>query len=234
MTAEELMDQYKKVREEEFSLGLIINPNAKVGGILLVGLNPSKRSDKGDVHPISFDKCEDSFWNPKHDMLGGHGRGYDVKCGYIDLLPVREGNQSKIHHDNDIDIHNRYHGRLLAHTRDYIEELRPRLIIFANKTANYYWGFDEENPWMGYTFEEIESPLDGERKKWKLYQIKGIKRTDVNRNASETNLKGSYFLQYRQHKDQYGKPVPKEQELRFEDIQAIAKFIDEDWEKTLY
>ena len=230
MTAEELMDQYKMVREEEFGLGLglIINPDAQVGGILLVGMNPSGKGD--DIY--SFNECEGAFWNPKHDMLGGRGRGYDTKCGYIDLLPVRNGNQSKVHLDND--IKNRYHGRLLAHTRDYIEELRPRLIIFANATARYYWGFDEENPWMGYTFEEIESPLDGERKKWKLYQIKGIKRTDVNRNASETNLKGSYFLQYRQHKDQYGKPVPKEQELRFEDIQAIAKFIDEEWEKTLY
>ena len=148
------------------------------------------------------------------------------------LLPVRNGNQSKVHLDND--IKNRYHGRLLAHTRDYIEELRPRLIIFANATARYYWGFDEENPWMGYTFKKIESPLDGERKKWKLYQITGIEPTGVNRKVSETNLKGTYFLQYRQHKARFGKKVSEERELRFEDIQTIAKFIDEGWEKTLY
>ena len=34
--------------------------------------------------------------------------------------------------------------------------------------------------------------------------------------------------------DMFGMPVPKERELRFVDIQAIAKFIDVGWEKTLY
>ena len=31
----------------------------------------------------------------------------------------------------------------------------------------------------------------------------------------------------------FGIPVPKERELRFIDIQTIAKFIDDGWEKTL-
>lgn len=44
----------------------------------------------------------------------------------------------------------------------------------------------------------------------------------------------SFFLQYRQHKDMFGKPVPEEKELRFADIQTIAKFINSDWEKELY
>ena len=49
MTAEELMGQYKKVREEEGingGLGLITNPQAQVGGMLLVGLNPSGEGDR--------------------------------------------------------------------------------------------------------------------------------------------------------------------------------------------
>lgn len=193
MTAEELMNRYKKVREEEKiegELGLITNPNAKTrdnsrtGGILLVGMNPS---GKGDGVISNYIDCKTSFWIPKHTMMGK----YDEKCGYVDLLPFRNGTQT-IACDND-EI--RYRGKLLCNTRDYIEELCPRLIIFANKTASYYWGFNKKKLWMGYTFEEIESPLDGERKKWKLYQITGIKRTDVNRNVNETNLKGTYFLQ---------------------------------------
>jgi hypothetical protein len=32
----------------------------------------------------------------------------------------------------------------------------------------------------------------------------------------------------------FGKPVPEEKELRFADIQTIAKFINSDWEKELY
>ncbi len=229
MTAEELMARYIKVRKEQFGgLGLITNPNAQVGGILLVGMNPSGKGDQ----IYSFDNCEGDFWKPKHDMLGGHGMGYDNKCGYIDLLPVRNGRQSKVHLDND--LKNSYHGELLAHTRDYIEDLRPRLIIFANATANYYWGFKKDSPWMGYTFNKIKSPLEGERRYWKLYQITGIEPTGVNRYVNETNLKGTYFLQYRQHKDMKGQNVSEERKLRFVDIQALARFIDSDWEKTLY
>ena len=224
MTAEELMGQYKKVREEEGvngGLGLITNPNAKERGILLVGMNPSGEGD--GIHPYS--NCETEFWIPKHSMMGL----FDKKCGYIDLLPVRNGRQSKVQKDNDLS--NRYHGRLLAHTRDYIEELRPRLIIFAN-SANYYWGFRKE--WMGYSFNKVKTPLDGERKRWKLFQITGIEPTGVNRFVNETNLVGTFFLQYRQHKDMYGKPVPEDRMLRFADIQTIAKFIDSGWEKELY
>jgi hypothetical protein len=32
----------------------------------------------------------------------------------------------------------------------------------------------------------------------------------------------------------FGIPVPKEKELRYVDIQTIAKFIDVDWERKLY
>ena len=226
MTAEELMGQYKKVREEEGingGLGLITNPNAKERGILLVGMNPSGEGD--GIHPYS--NCETEFWIPKHSMMGL----FDKKCGYIDLLPVRNGRQSKVQKDNDLS--NRYHGRLLAHTRDYIEELRPRLIIFANGD-NYYWGFSKKDPWMGYHFQEVNSPLEGERRCWKLFQITGIEPTGVNRFVNDTNLVGTFFLQYRQHKDMYGKPVPEDRMLRFADIQTIAKFIDSGWEKELY
>lgn len=224
MTAEKLMGQYKKVRDEENvsgGLGLITNPSAKERGILLVGLNPSGEGD--GIYPYST--CRSEFWDPKHSMMGD----YDEKCGYLDLLPVRNGRQTKVHNDND--IKNRYHGRLISHTRDFIEELRPRLIIFAN-SANYYWGFGKG--WMGYKFNKVKTPLDGERKRWKLFQISGIEPTGVNRYVNDTNLVGTFFLQYRQHKDMFGKPVPEERELRFVDIQTIAKFIDSDWEKTLY
>lgn len=226
MRTETLMEVYKKIREEENAnggLGLITNPQAKKEGILLVGLNPSGEGDG----IYNYLECKrDDFWGPKFEMMGD----YNEKCGYIDLLPVRSGRQSKVQIDNDLS--NRYHGRLLAHTRDYIEELQPRLIIFAN-SANYYWGFDKSHPWMGYKFQEIETPLKGERKRWKLFQITGIEPTGVNRFVNETNLVGTFFLQYRQHKDMYGKPVSEERQLRFNDIQTITKFIDDNWEKNL-
>ncbi len=228
MDAKTLMDYYKNVVQVEENinadLGLITNPEAKKGGILLVGMNPSGVGQQ----VYDYRECHRDFWDPKHKMMGD----YDKRCGYIDLLPVRNGSQVNVHLDND--VKNRYHGKLLAFTRDFIEDLCPRLIIFANLTAKYYWGFDKDYPWMGYSFEEIESPLDGERRRWSLYRITGINPTGVNRNVTTTNLKGTYFLQYRQHKDRCGRVVPESQELRFEDIQTIARRIDPEWEKTLY
>lgn len=228
MDAKTLMDYYKNVVQVEENinadLGLITNPEAKKGGILLVGMNPSGVGQQ----VYDYRECHSDFWDPKHKMMGD----YDKRCGYIDLLPVRNGSQVNVHLDND--VKNRYHGKLLAFTRDYIEDLCPRLIILANLTAQYYWGFDKDYPWMGYSFEEIESPLDGERKRWSLYRITGINQTGVNRNVTTTNLKErTYFLQYRQHNAK-GKVVSPSQELHFEDIQTIARFIDPEWEKTLY
>ena len=226
MTAEELMEKYKKVREEEGvngGLGLITNPQALERGILLVGMNPSGQGDG----VYNYCECEkNDFWGPKFEMMGD----YNDKCGYIDLLPIRNGRQEVVHSDKEIN----FFGKFLAHTRDYIEELRPRLIIFANSKAHYYWGFKKETPWMGYTFQKVNSPLEGERRYWKVYQITGIVPTGVNRYANSTNLIGTYFLQYRQHKDRNGIPVSEERKLRFVDIQTIAKFIDVDWEKKLY
>ena len=69
MTEAELMGHYKKVREEEGingDLGLITNPQAQVGGILLVGLNPSGEGDQ--IH--NYINCKNDFWNPKHEMMG--------------------------------------------------------------------------------------------------------------------------------------------------------------------
>ena len=229
MDAKTLMDYYKNVVQVEENinadLGLITNPNAKKGGILLVGMNPSGSGQQ----EYDYRECHSDFWDPKHKMMGK----YDQQCGYIDLLPVRNGRQVNVHLDND--VKNRYHGKLLAFTRDFIEDLCPRLIIFAN-TSTYYWGLHKKDRWMGYSFEKITSPLDGERKRWPLYRINGIEPTGVNRNVTTTNLKGTYFLQYRQHKDMFGNVVPESRELRFEDIQTIARFIDPkcEWEKTLY
>lgn len=74
LTTEALMGIYKKIREEENvngGLGLVTNPQAQVGGILLVGLNPS---GEGDVIYNYIDSKSD-FWNPKHSMMGRESVG---------------------------------------------------------------------------------------------------------------------------------------------------------------
>ncbi len=234
MDAETLMYYYKNVVQKEENindgLGLITNPNAQKGGILLVGMNPSGEGQ--DIY--CYLKCHSRFWNPKHKMMGD----YDAKCGYIDLLPIRDPVQDtiikRIKADEDF---RRYCGKLLAFTRDYIELLRPRLIIIANKDAWFFWGFSKWK-WMGYTFKDIdiapESRRELDRGRWPLVQICDIEPTDVNRHSTTTNLDGTYIVGYRQEGGRAGS-IPKEQKLN---IKKIVEFIDSklpfEWEKTLY
>jgi len=233
MDAETLMYYYKNVVQKEENnndeLGLITNPNAQKGGILLVGMNPSGTGQE----IYKYLDCHDGFWESKHTMMGA----YNHKCGFIDLLPVRGGDQNLIIEQIKTDEnYRRYCGKLLAFTRDYVELLQPRLIIIANRGAWFFWGVVNKWKWMGYTFNnEFASPWEGNRVcgYWSLSQICGIEPTGVNRNSTTTNLVGTYILMYRQHECKGG-TVPPERELRFEHIQTIARFIDPEWEKTLY
>lgn len=231
MTALELLSHYKDVLNEEHGhendrIAIITNTQAVEDGIMLVGMNPSG-TDGEEL--FNYPECHDKwFWNPKHNMMGD----YDSKCAYIDLLPLRDGNQ-KLYCNSGMC---RFLGKLLSHTRDYIEDMCPRLIISANRMARYYWGFDKDNPWMGYRFSApIPTPLGREKQCWKLYKFIGITETGVNRNAKASKLTDkSYFLQYRQHYDRCHRPVGPDKELTFEDIRTIAKFIDSNWEKELH
>lgn len=227
MTGKQLLDMYHSFVDSNAEYGVITNDQAMRGGILLVGMNPSGSGN--GIYDFTIpgnpnDRCEKDFWIPKRKMLGK----YLNKCGYIDLLPIREGSQKIATDQKHIDER----GKLLSTTRNYIEWLNPKLIIFAN-SAQYYWGFNKKKEWMGYQFINIASPLPPPKNHWKLYEITGIHANELNMQAISTSLQGSYFLQYRQHKAR-GKVVGPELELTFEDIQTIAKAIDSEWEKNLY
>ena len=92
MTAEELMMHYKKVREDENidgGLGLITNPQAQIGGILLVGMNPSGEGDKTHLYRY----CDGDFWIPKHEMMGSTATclvGLYPKSGNLGLLIFKQ------------------------------------------------------------------------------------------------------------------------------------------------
>jgi len=230
-TNRQLYDKYKESLKGEIetpiNLGVYSNTHAISGGIMMVGMNPSGTNDdpNGNDFFEFIHKDNGTFWKPKREMLGE----YVDKCAYIDLLPYKNGNQTVAIDKNDI----RIRGILLSVTREYIEEIRPRLIIFCN-SSNYYWGFNKKHLWMGYNFKKIESPLSGAKAKWGLFKITGITPTDVNKNAKTTNLENALFLQYRQHRTKFGNTVPPEQMIEFEDLKEIAKMIDIDWEKKLY
>lgn len=192
---------------------------------MTVGMNPSGKKD--EVRSYPFVELKDGFWAPIDKMLGK----YKAKSSYIDLLPVRGGRQDQVYIDSI--QKNEYFGKLISHTRDYIEEVSPKLIIFAN-TSKFYWGFGRSHGWMGYKFKRVGSPLCESKQCWKLYRIEGIVPNDVNRHSSATNLEGHLLLLYRQHSDARGNIVPQEKELTENDIECLAKYIDADWEATLF
>ena len=252
-TRQLLLEEYDKVlrdNNESFNIAVITNSKARVGGILLVGMNPSK-----DDGAPEYDYLEDcwggNFWNPKHKMMGSNPDmvnvkdrigGYDMHCGYIDLFPLRGSKLDKIICYNT--DKNRMMGQLLSVTQDYIEALRPKLIIFANRKDCYYWGdfykkaesvrVAQQDSWMGYQLYRQTSPLEGNQEKgrWEYYKIEGIAPSGVNRYKNETNLKGSYFLHYRQHSAKCG-VVPPSQELTSSDIECILNSISPDLAKSL-
>lgn len=256
LSREHLLDSYEGVIDEfkkDFKFAVITNNQAiSDGGILLVGMNPSNRIDIQKIPKRqSFDyldcppkdsNIKDDFWDPKHKMMGE----YDDHCAYIDLFPLRDGSQKTMVNYMRQEEMRPLMGALLRITQDYIESLHPRLIIFAN-TFTAPWGFrmkgkicedsteiKYDNVWMGYTKENIVSPLAGSKKgTWKFYRITGIIPSDVNRKRETTNLQNSFFLQYRQHYNQVHQPVPEDKELTPADIRTIVEWIDPEWAKEL-
>ena len=243
MTRKELLSKYEEVlRDEIYGYTVETNENAREGGILLVGLNPSN-NDSEPEH--EYRECTGDFWNPKHVMMGK----YDSRCAYIDLFPIREGSQTKFEKEVSIELK----GKLLSIIQDFIEELHPRLIISVNKSSQYYWGFkkvkkdcavksfeDEyDKVWMGYEFKRIKpSPLSGRGRKdyWNFYKVTGIVPSAVNKWRKTTSLvehQDSYYLQYRQHKDANGGEVADDRRLTPDDIRTLVEWIDLEWGKSL-
>lgn len=208
-----------------YNLCVITNSKAKMGGIMLAGMNPSR--EKG---PEFFDylDCHGGFWNPKHEMMGK----YDKYVAYVDLLPIRKTEQVTVGQiDND------YRARLLEVTQRHIEEMSPRLIIVVNKASMYYWGCNDDATWMGY---QLGEPIKQIKGRWKLYRIQGLKTDKKDRinqdyflkRSNKTNLEDCYLLQYRQV-TAWRHPEP-DHTITAADIESLLKEIDAEWEKTLY
>ena len=248
-----MLEQYKRVLAEQnkqYHLDLTTNSNCKEGGILLVGINPSGEPEGINAipHEHEYEECKTKrFWYPKHYMMGVEEQiyNYDKRCAYIDLIPVTTKDQNQLKHY--LDSENSMMGALLSYTQDYIEALSPRLIIYANSMTGL-WGLDKKekknnslekcrnytNVWMGYDFELADSPLKGHEDKgdWRFYQITGIIPSGVNRERTDTNLKGTYFLRYGQHNTKRGQ-IPIRKRLTPNDIKNIVEWIDPEWAKGL-
>lgn len=205
------------------SRGFIGSDFTKKIPFLLTGINPSYNDKKpDDVWPNEMETF--NFKEATKKKGSGHWtkkrRQFGFLCdemAYLDLFPIREtqqrdGFERAFFHQND------FRASILCITQRIIEiEIKPKLIVCSNRGSVYYWGIkqrsdagcdanDYDNPWMGYKVERVlEQELPDCMKKYDrftrfpLYRIMGFVNSERRINNDyfkDTNLKGSYILEY--------------------------------------
>ena len=137
--------------------------------LVLCGINPSgdgKRELHNPIH-YHFNDAKGRYWTKKHKQFGGKD-SLLVKenMAYYDLLPLIKTQQSGV--EKLLKEYNEYRFKMVQFTAKAIEDLKPRLIVHANKDSLYYWGLnpstftpDSIYPWLGYSFKNVthECPI---------------------------------------------------------------------------
>lgn len=195
----------------------------KEGKLLLTGINPSYTGINPsynrtlDIQTTPFSDLKGGFWEKKKEQFGELWN--DDTMSYLDLFPIRETDQRRFEQSFDVNEHVRsIRGNILKVTQDAIEEMKPRLIVHANKGSLYYWGIkkntpagddanDYEHPWLGYKVKRVtpeiykDLPLcmrqDDRLSLFPLYEIVGFIDSDKRINhieRQETNLK--FIMEY--------------------------------------
>ena len=237
------LKKHENSKEELAALSLLLrgfvtcnNDSIEKRPFLLTGINPSFGPHKGKweffpggyktftfLGAISDSKPQD-YWGKK-----GKQFGYDQKrkqfsddlcktMAYLDLFPIRESNQILFEQVFNNPKLTKLRADLLSITQDAIEEMKPLLIVHANKESLYYWGIkkntqagddanDYEHPWMGYkvkrvtleTYPDLPPCMlqDDRLSLFPLYEIVGFVDSDKRINhieRQETNLK--FIMEY--------------------------------------
>lgn len=194
------------------------NSNAEKSPFLLVGINPSFPPNS-PVHPrkvadpaFNFYKATHpkdpkdlmNYWKEKGDWFGDLCK----KMAYLDLFPIRESDQNFFENAflNLVSLRK----DLLEITQDAIEEMRPRLIVHANRQSFYYWGISPRTPWMGYDLKPVTlkeypdlPPCCREHNRlnrYPIYVINGFisstERINQKKYPTDTALKGTFIIHY--------------------------------------
>ena len=151
------LKKHENSKEELAALSLLLrgfrtcnNDSIEKRPFLLTGINPSFRPHKGkweffpggyDV-PFTFrnaisDSNRQDYWGKKREQFG------DDLCktmAYLDLFPIRESEQRLFEQVFNNPKLTKLRADLLSITQDAIEEMKPLLIVHANKESLYYWG----------------------------------------------------------------------------------------------
>ena len=156
----------------------------KEGKLLLTGINPSYNNRTLDKPTTPFADLKGGFWEKKKKQFGELWN--DDTMSYLDLFPIRESDQRHFEQSFDNNEHVRsIRGNILKVTQDAIEEMKPLLIVHANKDSLYYWGIkkntpagddanDYEHPWMGYKVKRVVKDISKFNSKEHLVEIKKL------------------------------------------------------------
>ncbi len=188
-------------------------------GILLTGINPG--GGEGVVYYTLKDAINPpkgkplQYWNHKKNQFVGDDDIWLLdNTAYLDLFPYFESSQDDF--EKAVHPHIDFQVKVLEITQKNIEEhIQPRLIIAANKTAAYYWGFRPETTWLGYDFiKVVDVPECLRNTRIELYQINPANgfRKDTDRVGQDkyltSNIKGAYFIPYAMYNDLHYKTSP--------------------------
>ena len=136
--------------------------------LVLCGINPSgDGKNKGNIIdsycPFKYakDQGRSDYWKKKHNQFGGKDSDLvQNHIAYFDLLPLIESEQGLV--EKVFKPYNSFRFQLVKITAKAIEDLKPKLIVHANKGSLYYWGLnpssftkDTKRPWLNYSFKEV-------------------------------------------------------------------------------
>lgn len=196
------LKKHENSNEELAALTLLLrgfvtcnNDSIEKRPFLVTGINPSFGPHDGkweffpggyDV-PFSFRKATSNpkrqdYWGKKREQFG------DDLCktmAYLDLFPIRERDQRLFEQVFKNPKLTKLRADILSITQDAIEEMKPRLIVHANRQSMYYWGVkpaqeadvdanDYEHPWMGYKVKRVVKDLSKFSSKEHLVEIKNL------------------------------------------------------------
>lgn len=196
------LQKHENSKEELAALSLLLrgfvtcnNDSIEKRPFLLTGINPSFGSINGKWFfpggyaeftffrdAISKSKKPQDYWGKKRKQFG------DALCktmAYLDLFPIRETYQILFEQVFNNPKLTKLRADLLSITQDAIEEMKPRLIVHANRQSMYYWGVkpaqeadvdanDYEHPWMGYKVKRVVKDISKFNSKEHLVEIKKL------------------------------------------------------------
>ena len=191
--------------------------------ILWTSINPSLGDETKGIPTFNMsweEVAKEGYWG---ELLNKISDVVDI-CGHMDLLPIHITDEDEVKSrffTSDDSLERKFISNLVIATQNFIEELRPKLIIHSNAGSSFLWGLNRDKGWMGYTLQPIslEAKISSGRivnnkTQNSLFKITGVSEKSF---IKTTNLIGCYLLiDY-----QVARPEFREKSLKHDDVLKI-------------